>query len=686
MIRGLIAARVDWRHRTAPLLLLLGLQSSALLAQDDATVETLAFVLAVEDERLLDERLLGKALQSDDPLVRRSAALAIGRIGDRRGIPLLIAPLSDPDTSVQATAAFALGLLRDTSAIHPLEERLSDSTDLAPTLAVEAVSALAKIGGPAVVQFFGEVLNGAALWRSKELNTIVAQILLESWRLGPEAPVEAILPFAGDTAPDRRFGALYTLGRLRAPSAGPRLAAALGDPKADIRAVAARSLTRAYTDAADLPDDSVVVLLIHATNDPVSAVRINALRSLGTFYIPYAAPTMVSLLHDPSANVAVQAATALGEIGGQGGSLALKQIAMAGTPFALQREALLSLARVDTLAFLAVEETWSKSRDWRRRATSAEAWSVVRSDPVNWRTNFLEDQDGRVVAVALQSWGATVNGKNNRQLAVARSLLPHRDAAVRSLAADILVRDPALANTAALSAAYYRASQDSFPDAAISALKALAAISQFSEKGQREVEETFLATVPVSDDPIQRRWAAAEWPALAERWGPPVPVVTGHGLEYYRGVVKRLVMGPDSVRYPQVTVETVGGDVKLQLFGPDAPLTVDHFLGLVNRRFFNGLRWHRVVPSFVVQDGDPRGDGWGSSGGSIRDELNRHRYQAFVVGLALSGPDTGSSQWFITLSAQPHLDGTYPVFGWVIGGAPRLDRITQGDVIESIQQ
>jgi cyclophilin family peptidyl-prolyl cis-trans isomerase len=116
-------------------------------------------------------------------------------------------------------------------------------------------------------------------------------------------------------------------------------------------------------------------------------------------------------------------------------------------------------------------------------------------------------------------------------------------------------------------------------------------------------------------------------------------------------------------------------------------LTVSNFLRLVDRRFFDGNRWHRVVPNFVVQDGDPRGDGFGGPGGAIRDEINRNRYGIKpMLGMALSGPDTGSSQWFINLSPQPHLDGTYTIFGRVVGNLTALARITQGDVIRTIRR
>jgi cyclophilin family peptidyl-prolyl cis-trans isomerase len=115
-------------------------------------------------------------------------------------------------------------------------------------------------------------------------------------------------------------------------------------------------------------------------------------------------------------------------------------------------------------------------------------------------------------------------------------------------------------------------------------------------------------------------------------------------------------------------------------------VTVAVFMDLVERRFFDGGRWHRVVPNFVVQDGDPRGDGWGGPGFVLRDEINPVRYDVGTVGMALSGPDTGGSQYFITHSAQPHLDGTYTIFGRLVAGVPTLDAIGQGDRIRSIHR
>ena len=107
-------------------------------------------------------------------------------------------------------------------------------------------------------------------------------------------------------------------------------------------------------------------------------------------------------------------------------------------------------------------------------------------------------------------------------------------------------------------------------------------------------------------------------------------------------------------------------------------------LQLAAQHFYDGLLFHRVVPDFVIQAGDPRGDGFGGPGYTIRDEINRLRYGRGVAGMALAGPDTGGSQFFVTLSPQPHLDGGYTAFGEVIAGSEVLVDIQAGDRIEAI--
>ena len=136
---------------------------------------------------------------------------------------------------------------------------------------------------------------------------------------------------------------------------------------------------------------------------------------------------------------------------------------------------------------------------------------------------------------------------------------------------------------------------------------------------------------------------------------------------------------------PHVFIETAKGTVEFELAVLDAPQTASNFIALAARGFFNGLQIHRVVPNFVVQDGDPRGDGEGGPGYSIRDELNERPFLRGTVGMALSGKDTGGSQFFIAHSPQPHLDAQYTVFGRVVNGMDVVDRIQAGDVIQRVR-
>jgi cyclophilin family peptidyl-prolyl cis-trans isomerase len=193
--------------------------------------------------------------------------------------------------------------------------------------------------------------------------------------------------------------------------------------------------------------------------------------------------------------------------------------------------------------------------------------------------------------------------------------------------------------------------------------------------------------VPHADDYLVRRLAAEKLPDAAARWGPVAPIATGRTLADYRAVARRyLLPARRGMPGPRVTIETERGPVVVELLPAEAPLTVAAFLSLVDRRYFDGSTWHRVVPNFVVQDGDPRGDGWGGPGFALRDEVNPVRYETATVGMALSGPDTGGSQFFITHSPQPHLDGTYTVFGRVVSGLGALDAIGQGERIRSIHR
>src|SRR6185369_7789133 len=113
----------------------------------------------------------------------------------------------------------------------------------------------------------------------------------------------------------------------------------------------------------------------------------------------------------------------------------------------------------------------------------------------------------------------------------------------------------------------------------------------------------------------------------------------------------------------------------------EAPATTRAIADLARRHFFDGLPFHRVVPDFVAQGGDPRGDGEGGPGYMIRCEVSPRPYVRGTVGMALSGKDTGGSQFFITHTTTPHLDGRYTAFGQVTKGLEVVDLLVEGDKI-----
>jgi cyclophilin family peptidyl-prolyl cis-trans isomerase len=129
----------------------------------------------------------------------------------------------------------------------------------------------------------------------------------------------------------------------------------------------------------------------------------------------------------------------------------------------------------------------------------------------------------------------------------------------------------------------------------------------------------------------------------------------------------------------QWRIETAHGPVVIAPDLDDAPATVAQLSRLARDGYFKGLTFHRVVPDFVVQGGDPRGDGEGGPGFSIPCEVSPRPYVRGTVGMALAGKDTGGSQIFVALSPQPHLDGRYTIIGTVVSGMEALDGMVEGD-------
>jgi cyclophilin family peptidyl-prolyl cis-trans isomerase len=218
-----------------------------------------------------------------------------------------------------------------------------------------------------------------------------------------------------------------------------------------------------------------------------------------------------------------------------------------------------------------------------------------------------------------------------------------------------------------------RTSNDDSNDAALSILDSLG-------KQKNTAANEAIKNALQSKDALVRRRAAAllMTNGVGDYTSSIGPVKTTNTRADYERALAR------SGRSVRAVVTTSKGSFTIELLPSDAPLTVDNFIRLAQRGYFRGITIHRVVPNFVIQDGDPRGDGNGGPGYQIRCEINQVPYERAAVGMALSGKDTGGSQWFVTHSRQPHLDGGYTVFGMVISGMKVVDNIARGDVIQSI--
>lgn len=667
----------------AALLAALGAPAPA-AAQDHPRLATLAALLAAEDRREYRPELFEAAMRDDDPTVRRQAVLGAGRIQDRRAREPLLALLGVPDTTLHAAVMFALGLLGDSTAAPAIIARLADPMPLAVGALAEAPSTLAKLGTAAARTLFSRLLDGTSQAVSVERRRIMLPgLLVEGWRFGRHAPVQAALTHLTDTSDAVRWRAAYLLGRTRAAAGTQALLQNTGDPQPWVRQYAVRGLTRPAADSAGLAADMVKAALIAALRDPDPGVRVNALGALATWRDTAQTAAVIRLLRDPIPNVRLQAVTALGAISGAAALGELRRLGAARRePIVIRREALLGLLRADTAAVRQSALAMIADADPRLRQLGVELAALTRPrDSAPFRA-LLDDGEVEVRVAALNA-SAALN------ISVApdwvETLLTDPDRRVRAAGWGQWTRRELGPEHVHRLVAGWRWEMALGRDGVTAPI--LAALRRAWNAGgasRQAVETEFLATAERPDDYLLRR-AAQNWPELAARWGPIYPGEVKYREEDYRRIAANYLLSPPATR-PRVKIMTANrGAIELELLADQAPLTVANFLELVDEGFFDGGTWHRVIPNFVVQDG-AGGAPLSPARAPIRDEFNPVRYDLPVLGMALSGPDTGTSQWFINLSPQPHLDGGYTVFGRVVGTPRALDQILQGDLLISIRR
>ncbi len=597
-------------------------------------------IAIAEDERRWADGELGRYLADADPAVRARAALAVGRLQDSTSVGALVPRLDDAAAEVRREAVFALGQIGHRSARGALEARLSDRDPETVELAIEALGKLGDHAStPAVARFLAD---------PSAARREAAAVAL--WRLADSTALDALLARHDDPDPEVRWRVLYALEKVVAPARVVLIAAHhLEDDEWLVRAYAARTLGRQKSPRA-------TAYLLQALADPEVGVVVNAVRALQLIAdttCARCAGGLAGLLGHPHPYVRVIAATALGErfalaaADGERRGAAVESLTTHlrdSDPATRGACARALLAQPGEAALEAVTPLLSDSSLYARVAVMNAFRTLTTSR--NWLGYFQPKLDPGTPLLERMT-AAEVLGARREPGAAELLRAGLRDSSPLFVAscAGALAEMKDTASVAMLASVYAARAADADADVRISIRDAL-----------RDLAGKAFA------DSLERAHAAhragpAEYPA--DFATPPAA----------RGAV----------------LHTTRGDIEWAFFGREAPQTVRNFVRLAMRGYFDGLSVHRVVPNFVIQDGDPTGTGSGGPGYTIRCEYNRLHYGPGMVGMALSGKDTGGSQWFITHSPQLHLDGRYTLFARVTRGMEVVNRIVQGDRVLRVE-
>ena len=607
--------------------------------------------------------------------IRRRALLAIGRVGSPDGLRALVPALTDPDDTVRATAAFALGLLATKEAIDPLQSALKDPSAQVRGRAAEALGLIGdRAAAPAVADAAGCGTTIASLEPDDEEWPKTPEV--EACRLALFALVrlrdfDALARVAQDAQGQpisRWWPVAYALQRI-------------GDARAAPALVALASSTGVYTPAfairglAGIKDRRVVPIAkaIAARTDADARLRTAAIRALGQVGADEAVQALTKLVFDAGTprNVALEAVTALAASGDREVFGTMLDLLTDPWP-AMRAAAITGAAKLDPEGFLLVISTFDRDPDWSVRVAIANALGALPADRATTALEALvNDDDVRVRGPALDALARVDAPDLTKRLFDA---LEAPDFVVRATAARLMGERKPEGGGPRLSAAYGRGESDASHVARTAALEALA------KYGGDEALVTLRKALADRDWPVRLRATEllrglGQADAVATR-----PALVRQRLEIFES--QRLLRPEYS---PHAFIELPQGTIEIELNVVDAPLTSWTFIELARAGFFNGLRVHRLVANFVIQAGDPRGDGEGGPGYTIRDELSTLPYLRGTVGMALDGRDTAGSQFFITVSPQPHLDGKYTVFGKVVNGFDLLDRVQLWDVIQRVR-
>lgn len=638
-------------------------------------VDENAMLLLMEDREQLDPDGLGvvlvAGLKPGGEALRARTALALGRIGDPRGVAALVSMLGDANDELRRSAVFALGEIAEGGQAPAAGERiLAALVDPDREVGRLAVEAAAKARIP-LEEVAGRLIAGP----SQEL---LPRLLPSLYRFDSPGLVRWAEVGIEEKDAELRRAAAFALGRTARPEGVELLRRLLRDGDPFVRAWSARGLGRTG-EPADL--ELLLPLLDDAEDGPV----VQALRAgrrlarpgeVGAGALAAWRARLLPLTYEarPARRIA-----ALEEI-----------VAFLPEPALAARLVELSsseLPRERELALLALAEAGDPRARPALARLAGDAEKSVRANAVR-AAAFLGDaatleslrQDPD--PLVRRTWLEIRTASDETALEAVEEGLADPDFAARAVALEWLADHPQQ-GLGPLAAAFGRARGDrpGDGDAMLSSLRALGAHAK-KFPADRDAVVTLLEAVIKENagfDFLARRAARTALAELGERPAALGPA-SAKPLESYR----ELYLLTREKRFAEL--RTARGNVRLEIDCPAAPRTCHQFFLLAGQGFYDGLRFHRIVPDFVVQAGDPRGDGVGGPGYALRDEINRLKFDRGVIGLAHSGPDTAGSQFFITLSPQPYLEGAYPIFGKVVSGFEILPQLIQGDTILGIAE
>lgn len=676
----------------APHVLLWGALAGALACQTaekreppDVVADPTLMIGRLEQERAAPATF-APSLASEDAALRRRAVVAIARLEHTTAVPFLVQALDDPSAAVRASAAFGLGQLD--LALDPkvtAHEAIRD--DVEKTL-VTALEAERDAGvRAALVRALGRVSDSGGL------DALVA-LVQQAGALRAEAFTALGVSGARRQASRANDGALAAAA-----------AAALVDGDEAVRAAAAYA---AFRQKLRLPMDAVKAGL--ASADPQA--RIFVVRAAGSQDDPVAALIVDAGLRDADWRVRSEAARVAGSRSGTAAALAAlvdesaTRLA-AGESASLGhvvREACLALARSGSgpgearPALQKALVSLAPTKSHRAAACAcAVALDVVAPGSKAVERCDVDADDAAIDRLRVQVAAASRRSSQERVTELA-TLLKRDDRRVRMAAAAALA-DEGSQQAAAVAAERLGVEDDFgvastllelFADDENAALLPDSTLYRISEAFRRghsfEQVEPLVAVVRIA----HRRETPTARTILAELDGHPEPRVRDAVDEIPPGDrapgPRASVLAPPSVdQLPlYALIRTSRGDVRIAFDRENAPATVANFVALAKAGFYDGTPFHRVIADFVAQGGDKRGDGAGGPGYTVACENSDEGFTRGAVGMATAGKDTGGSQFFLTHSWQPHLDGRYTLFARVVEGLDVMDGIQPDDVIVSV--